>query len=287
MCGSVTVLCPNGCNVKHLLRKDVEKHLTKCPERVYECPLCKESGKYLNIASNSHLSICPQIEVTCPNIGCDEKVIRAELKDHRKVCSHQAILCKYSHSLGCMFTALRKDQITLWQHEADSSMHLELALKNPAPPSVTIKFPTNRGTQVSKPFYMHCYKMCIVYDEANAEFRVYVLEGEYDNQLEWPIDNMQAFMEVLNQDVNIAVAHKSVVKNEVYLEYADRGKDAYSALCSAVPYDCLVLQMIIPKTPTFADWFYNDKFYIDDYVYFRLTLKKLEATGWLSTNVSV
>ena len=35
------------------------------------------------------------------------------------------------------------------------------------------------------------------------------------------MDNMQAFMEVPNQDVNIAVTHKLVVQNNVYADYCD------------------------------------------------------------------
>ena len=242
------------------------------------------------MASDSHLSVCPRVIVTCPNAGCKVKMIRAEIEDHQKTCSHQAISCKYN-SLGCMFTVLRKDEHILRHHEADISGHLELVVMNPGSPSVTIKFSTNSGPQVSQPFYMHNYKLCIVFNMIQQEFKIYMLKGEYNDQVEWPIENMQAIMEVLNQEVNEAVAHKMIVETYINADHASGMKDPSSALSCALKSDFIdayAFRMKIPDTPPFLDWFINDdQYYTNNEVYFRFTLKKLKATGWLSTNLDI
>ena len=88
-----------------------------------------------------HLSRCPKLIVTCSNAGCEMKMTREDVEDHRKkTCSYQPILCKYN-SLGCMFMILRKEEEhILWNHEADISGHLEMAVKNPGSPSITSNF---------------------------------------------------------------------------------------------------------------------------------------------------
>ena len=138
---------------------------------------------------------------------------------------------------------------------------------------------------------MHNYKLCIVFNMTQQEFKIYVLEGEYDDQVEWPIENMQAIMEVLNQEVNLADAHKMIVETYVYADHGSGIKDPCSALSCALKLDFTdryAFRMKIPDTPPLLDWFINDdQYYTNNKVYFRFTLKKLKANGWLSTNLDV
>ena len=235
-----------------------------------------------------HLSRCSKLIVTCPNAGCEMKMTREDVEDHRKkTCSYQLILCKYN-SLGCMFTILRKEEEhILRNHEADISGHLEMAVKNPGSPSITVKFSTNGGPQVSKPFYMHNYKLCITFNDVQKEFKIYVMEGEYDDQVEWPIEDMQAIMEVLNQELNIADAHKIVVETYVYADLGSGMKNPSSALKSDFA-DLYAFRVKIPDTPPHQNWLLDDdQYYANDNVYFRFTLKKLKENGWLATNLDV
>ena len=131
-CGYTFVCCPNRCGVKclgkkknWLPRRDLDHHLNdECPNRQYECPHCKVTGRYRNITT-THLDTCPKLEVPCPNIGCGVKVSRCDLPDHQSKCQFEKVPCKYAKA-GCEEEPLRKD---LEQHENDTVLHLPLAIE--------------------------------------------------------------------------------------------------------------------------------------------------------------
>ena len=81
-CGYTFICCPNRCvgkkkkkwleNKKEvgILRRDLDQHLKdKCPNRKYQCPHCKDTGRYCYITT-THLKTCPKLEVPCPNSEC-------------------------------------------------------------------------------------------------------------------------------------------------------------------------------------------------------------------------
>ena len=205
-CGFSRVCCPNKCLDDELkevfvMRKDLDSHLCECPSREFECPHCKETGKY-SVMTGYHLFVCPQIEVPCPK-KCKTEVFRGELQNHlRQTCPNVAVCCKYTE-LGCKERPLRKDQE---EHEGDRTLHLQLALdtvvamkENSTPTVHVFKMPNveshrkNHESWSSPPFYSHPggYRMQLdVYfntdeNDAVAVFN-YLLCGRNDDNLIWP-----------------------------------------------------------------------------------------------------
>ena len=128
-CGYALLCCPNKCmnnkEIVYILRRNLDQHLKdKCPNRQYECPHCKATGRYCDITT-THLDTCPKVQVLCPNIGCDVKVSHCDLSDHQSKCQFEQVPCKYA-GIGCKEEPLRKD---LQQHENDDTFHLHLTIE--------------------------------------------------------------------------------------------------------------------------------------------------------------
>jgi len=108
-----------------VLRRDMDNHLKNmCPNRQYQCPHCKDIGRYFEITT-THLDTCPKFKIPCPNAQCNDSVPRCELSDHRTKCLFEEVCCRYAE-IGCEEKPLRKD---LQQHENDYLLHLQLAVE--------------------------------------------------------------------------------------------------------------------------------------------------------------
>ena len=221
-CGFALIDCPNNCLDDELkevsmMRKELESHLCGCPNREFECPHCKERGKYHEITGD-HLDDCPQLEIPCPK-RCKTEVIRSQIREHLShACPNVAVACKYSN-LGCKESRLRKN---LEEHENDSTLHLQLALDAVAMmedncvrilPSVfkmTDFESCKRGSKswYSPPFYTHSggYKMLLkVYADGirsgkgtHVSVSVHLMPGRNDDNLVWPFRG-EVTVELLNQ----------------------------------------------------------------------------------------
>ena len=117
MCEYALLRCPNECMENNeevrILRYEVDHHLKdKCPNRQYECPHCKDTGRHCDITT-THLDTCPKLQVPCPNSECKDSVLRCDLANHRSNCSFEEVPCKYA-GIGCEKELPRKD---LEQHE--------------------------------------------------------------------------------------------------------------------------------------------------------------------------
>ena len=89
-CGYALLSCPNKCMENNeevrILRRDLDNHLkNKCPNRQYQCPHCKATGKYCDITT-THLDACPKLRLLCPNTKCKAIVLRCDLANHRSKC---------------------------------------------------------------------------------------------------------------------------------------------------------------------------------------------------------
>ena len=103
----------------------MDNHLKNtCPNRQYQCPHCKDTGRYCEITTTHH-DTCPKLKIRCPNAQCNASVPRCELSDHRTKCQFEEVRCKYAE-IGCEEKLLRKD---LQQHENDYTLHLQLAVE--------------------------------------------------------------------------------------------------------------------------------------------------------------
>lgn len=228
------IVCPNMCTDDEgkeikILRKDLESHLKdKCLRRLFECPHCKEKNEHKEIVG-PHLEVCSHLNVNCPNEKCPEKVRRMDMAKHEVMCVWEKVPCRFE-SVGCKSTMLRKD---IEQHEKDED-HSQIAkeallkmqerLQNLEAQMVrststnrgkfTFKMPTfefhkNTTTLFFSPPFYTCeggYKMCIRVvangdgqgKESHISVYAVVMKGEYDNNLEWPIQGVVT-VELLNQ----------------------------------------------------------------------------------------
>ena len=128
-CEYALLHCPNKCMEKKrkkcVLRCDLDQHLThECPNRQYQCPHCKHTGRYRNITT-THFEICSKVKTPCPNSECKVSVLRCNLANHQLKCQYEEVPCKYA-KIGCEEEPLRKD---LQQHGNDAILHLPLAIE--------------------------------------------------------------------------------------------------------------------------------------------------------------
>ena len=128
-CEYALLHCPNKCteNTKEvrMLCRDLDHHLKdECPNRQYQCPHCKDTGRYCEIIT-THLYTCPKVNIPCPNSDCTALVLHCELTDHRSKCQFEKVPCKYA-GIGCKEELLRK---YLEQHELDDAFHLHTAIE--------------------------------------------------------------------------------------------------------------------------------------------------------------
>ena len=128
-CGYALLRCTNKCTNNteevYVLRRDMDNHLTNtCPNRQYQCPHCKDTGRHCE-TTTIHLITCPKLKIPCPNDGCDGSVPCCELSDHQTKCLFEKVPCKYA-GIGCEEKPLHKD---LQQHENDNTFHLHLAIE--------------------------------------------------------------------------------------------------------------------------------------------------------------
>ena len=200
----------NGSEVK-IFRHELEQHLRKCPNRQYQCPHCKVTGRYCDITT-THLNTCPKLDVPCPNIGCKLSVVRCKLTYHRSNCPFEEVPCKYA-GIGCKEKLPRKD---LEHHENDDSFHLHLAMETVIEQQVKEKpcifkmpeFKQHKSSWYSPPFYTRPggYKMCVSVnangngDAADTHVSVfaYLMKGRNDDTLPWPFPEKVTFTR-LNQ----------------------------------------------------------------------------------------
>ena len=106
-------------------RRDLDRHLKdKCPNRQYECPHCKDTGRHCYITT-THLDTCPKLQVPCPNSECKDSLLRCNLSSHRLTCHYEKVPCKYA-GIGCKEKPFRNG---LEEHENDDKFHLHLAIE--------------------------------------------------------------------------------------------------------------------------------------------------------------
>ena len=214
----------------YVLRRDMDNHLKNtCPNRQYQCPHCKDTGRHCEMTT-IHLRTCAKLKIPCPNAQCNTSVPRCKLSDHRAKCPLEKLPCKYIE-IGCKEKPLRKD---LQQHENDDTFHLHLAIETVnkqqmktkaieekmkemedivhAQTSLSIfkipKFKSLEQKWYCPSFYIcpGSYKMCIyVYANGNDDgegthVSVYacLMRGRNDDNLSWPFRG-EVTITLLNQ----------------------------------------------------------------------------------------
>ena len=96
-CGYTLLRCQNECmdNAEGvwILCCDLDHHLkNKCPNRQYQCPHYKTTGRYCDITT-THLDTCPKVKISWLNSECKALVLRCELADHQSKCPFEKVPC--------------------------------------------------------------------------------------------------------------------------------------------------------------------------------------------------
>ena len=231
-CGYAKIECKNNCK-KSVLRDNLRKHLqNQCPMREYQCPKCKEKGKYQTITTD-HLEVCLEHVITCPTPGCGVRYKRKNTLPHLSTCQRKKIKCDYS-KIGCAHESCRDEMA---KHISESTEHhLKLAMQQLAtrtcPTVIKMdKFQIRKNTRASwysHPFYSHPggYKMCLNVDAngyrngkgTHVSVFLCMMRGENDNNLVWPFQGEVTYT-LLNQleDKNhkeVMISYDEVIKKK-------------------------------------------------------------------------
>ena len=213
-CPYQSIECSNGCG-ENLQRMKMETHVSEeCPKRIVTCTHCEETGVHELISTNVHLDVCPLFPVTCTNDECDVVSPRNKLSVHKRTCPKSIVTCEYS-SVGC--SKRMKREVQEEHNESSVKKHLQLAvnaLQNRLPSNSKVfklgDFSNKKSNDERwySSFYTspRGYRMKLdVYanGDGNAEgahvsFFIYLLQGENDDNLEWPFQG-EVTIELLNQ----------------------------------------------------------------------------------------
>ncbi len=292
------------------LQKHLEE---ECPRRQYSCPHCEETDEYKYITGehteicpkmiiecsnaphckttfpreveHTHLSTCQYQEVACKysEFGCKNKTIRKDLQEHEND--------ENSHLRIAMTTVLMlKKQCTLNTQCTLLNTQLHFSnVKDQRGFTSIFKMPSfqekkeNNIEYYSDPFYTHPkgYKMVIGIDANGDEEQegthvsvwVYLMRGEYDDQLEFPFKYATKF-ELLNQledknhhcgsytyDDGTEDFNERVIDQEMsdeasgvpeFIPHGDLGFNV-TKNCQYLKDDCLVFRISI-DVPSYKPW---------------------------------
>ena len=205
-CQYMTISC-SKCNQKMPKHNLCFHTSSKCPMRIYKCPLCGEQDTYKSI-TGEHKSKCPKVLLSCKNPACYEKIKRCEMAIHRQSCPKEVINCPYSN-VGCIYSAER--EIIEVHVKEDTELHLSIAVKRVTemqlqPKAVCpmiIKFSCfshykELDEKSFSPGVYTCeggykFRLCIYPNGAgdgkddHVSVFINVMPGEYDDTLEWPL----------------------------------------------------------------------------------------------------
>ncbi len=265
--------CKDDNGILKITRIDLQQHLKeKCPNRDYSCGHCGLEGTYA--ATLDHYDMCKEKIITCTNEGCTMKMERKKIKNHlSKICELTVISCKYM-SIGCDVKLKRKD---MRAHEQDDNAHKALHTKF----KVT-KFRHKKLNNVEYPspsFYTspNGYNMKItVYangngDEGYVSVYAHVIEGEYDDKLNWPFVGKVNF-ELLNQ-----LEDKDHHSMELELTPEDNiSVGDYSGCPEYIQHY---------RLRSYNTRCLNTQYLKDDILYFRISVEVSDHKPWLECTV--
>ena len=188
-CPAYPLACPNRCGKSGIKRRDMAKHRSNCPRERVECPFAE--------------------------VGCTHRLLCSQLDSHLSSNQQQHLLLvmgaykevksKLTETEAKLTTAVRLLRLgnEADKEIVDSITSCSTYLTKPGDslkvtmPRVSEYHRTGKGWY-SPPFYYKAgYKMCLAVIVkkmvsgicSHVSVGVNVLEGEYDDQLNWPIGN--------------------------------------------------------------------------------------------------
>ncbi|XP_065844024.1 TNF receptor-associated factor 4-like [Oscarella lobularis] len=235
-CQLVLLSCSLGCG-KKAMRRNMARHVEKCPRREDECQYCH--GKFEHRHQKKHNSDCPQFPMMCPQ-NCGEKLVRCQKDDHVAAdgsCPNTYMKCPFEDA-GCSFVAKRKDmgqhtKENVENHLTMSHMkmkEMEEALKEKAPVrylwkvtewSVHVKKAHDdigyiifgEKVYVSVPGYRVQMMLYPNSSANNVGIYLALVKGEYDDFIQWPFRLNYSFS-VIDQQQNRQDKTRKIVVDE-------------------------------------------------------------------------
>jgi len=117
VCDFLPLSCPNkGCD-EIVLRRHMDNHRSKCPERSFTCVDCHEVVKCT--LKEEHEETCEYRVVDCRNT-CGARFPFFDRYDHFKICPFEVIECPFIKSAKCGYLGKRYQ---MSEHTADIASH--------------------------------------------------------------------------------------------------------------------------------------------------------------------
>ena len=193
VCGSYPVQCPNKCSVETIERQNLDSHVTNdCPLTIVDCDF--------------------------KHVGCEVRLPRKNLSTHltESLVPHVSLQTKRLMALEKENKRL-KQKLTEDLQQHGEKMTRDLNAYQIGTPLCPVEITMTDFEQCKRdgddwyslPFYTHPkgYKVCLrviaeghcVGANTHVSVYLYLLKGEYDEQLEWPLQGKFTF-ELLSQD---------------------------------------------------------------------------------------
>lgn len=279
-CGSYPILCPNNCGAGILPRDEMKKHLDKdCPLQVIQCDFhffgctveTERAKLKVHMSENwkEHISLLAAANVK----------LHAKLEEQDGQIQQLTSVTKEKES---QIQALTKEVSELKQLCGSMQSHL-----TPVPP-LDFTVPNVKNLKendllfLGPPFYSHIrgYKLRIRIRLNGWERRgkcmslyVFLMRGEYDNELEWPIEGSITVQLVNTEQVSghrtITMRFPCPIERETKYEMADWGfgveefishKELFNKAAALHPYadsqyvlnDCMHLRVVNVKVHRYS-----------------------------------
>ena len=198
-CEKMTVPCPNGCgqSITQTDRSAFDKHNEVCTHAVIECPFAKvgciqnpirsKMDKHQNDAVQHHLLL------TMLSLQSEKEINESERKRNQVMVEKMRAVSSHIDSLLLLCPSEQQQPLRSIRSVLDE----ELYSLRTASDEVYLRMEaySNYSTKqwLSPPFYVHLnpkedygYKMCIGV-LTTGDVSLYLLKGEYDHLLIWPI----------------------------------------------------------------------------------------------------
>ena len=224
-CPEYPLKCPNWCGEKQIKRKDMSAHRDKCPLEPVECPF-KEAGcetklirrdldDHMKTQTQQHMLLtlqkCEGLRKRCDTLEAESNTLRKAVSMN---VDYLLTTCtdKQRPSLQRLQAALTTDSKKDQSPRADSKgCHLKICGH-----LFTIEIPDlsqYKSGEVwhSPPFYFReGYKMCLALhpngigkgEGTHVSLSLLLMRGEFDDQLEWPIQSSGYHLKITLQSQN-------------------------------------------------------------------------------------
>ena len=198
-CKKMTVVCPNGCgqSIARTEQSVLDRHNEVCTHAIVECPFskvgCVQSTMRSMMEKHQNDAVQHHLLLTMLSLQSEKEKSESEQKRHqatieklRAVSSHidsMLALCpsELQQPLQSIRSVLDEELYSLRMESDEIFLRMESYSK----------YHTEQW--LSPPFYIHLnpkhgygYKMCIGV-LASGDISLYLLKGEYDHLLSWPI----------------------------------------------------------------------------------------------------